>query len=75
MTKVNKILGLLAESPKTLKQIQLALGIKPENISGLLAYLRKSNKVTREKIERKVRSNGPKMQWCYKLVDTAEKIE
>ena len=75
MTKINKILGLLAESPKTLKQIQLALGIKPENISGLLAYLRKSNKVTREKIEREVRSNGPKMQWCYKLVDTAEKSD
>lgn len=75
MTKVNEILGLLAESPKTLKQIQLALEMKPENISGLLAYLRKSNKITREKIEREVRSNGPKLQWCYKLVDTAEKSE
>jgi len=75
VTKVNEILGLLAESPKTLKQIQLALEMKPENISGLLAYLRKSNKITREKIEREVRSNGPKLQWCYKLVDTAEKSE
>lgn len=75
MTKVNEILGVISESPKTLKQIQMALEMKPGSISGSLAYLRKSNKVVREKIEREVTSSGPKMQWCYKVVDTAEKSE
>ena len=51
----------------TMKQLQDALEMKPGILSGSLASLCKSGRFTREKIERN-NSNGPKMQWAYKVV-------
>jgi DNA-binding IclR family transcriptional regulator len=53
--------------PVSLKEIQEALEIKPNLVAGFLVSLCKSNRLTREKLER-TNSNGPKMQWFYKLV-------
>lgn len=53
--------------PVSLKEIQEALELKPNLVAGFLVSLCKSNRLSREKLER-VNGNGPKMQWFYKLV-------
>lgn len=57
-----------AEAPVTLKQIQVALEMKPGIASGSLASLMASNKVVREHVSRAEGSTGRKIQWAYKPV-------
>lgn len=57
-----------AEAPVTLKQIQVALEMKPGIASGSLASLMASNKVVREQVSRAEGSTGRKVQWAYKPV-------
>lgn len=69
MKTTEKILEFISAQnrPVSLKDIQEALDLKPNLVAGFLVALCKSNRVTREKMER-VNGNGPKMQWFYKLV-------
>lgn len=75
MKYTDKIYEIISNStdPVTLKQIQTQLELSPGMVSGSLISLLKSGKINREKIER-TSGTGPKMQWSYKVVDTAEKI-
>ena len=57
-----------AQAPVTLKQIQVALEMKPGIASGSLASLMASNKVVREQVSRAEGSTGRKVQWAYKPV-------
>ncbi len=57
-----------AQQPVTLKQIQVALEMKPGIASGSLASLMASNKVVREQVSRAEGSTGRKVQWAYKPV-------
>lgn len=57
-----------AQEPVTLKQIQVALEMKPGIASGSLASLMASNKVVREQVGRAEGSTGRKIQWAYKPV-------
>ena len=57
-----------AQAPVTLKQIQVALEMKPGIASGSLASLMASNKVVREQVGRAEGSTGRKIQWAYKPV-------
>ncbi len=57
-----------AQAPVTLKQIQVALEMKPGIASGSLASLMASNKVVREQVSRAEGSTGRKIQWAYKPV-------
>ena len=57
-----------AQEPVTLKQIQVALEMKPGIASGSLASLMASNKVVREQVSRAEGSTGRKVQWAYKPV-------
>ena len=76
MKTTDRILEVITVSsePVTLKQIQAQLELSPGILSGSLVHLCKSNKITREKVERSS-GTGPKQQWCYKLVDGSEKTE
>jgi predicted transcriptional regulator len=57
-----------AQQPVTLKQIQVALEMKPGIASGSLASLMSANKVVREQVSRAEGSTGRKIQWAYKPV-------
>ena len=57
-----------AQAPVTLKQIQVALEMKPGIASGSLASLMASNKLVREQVSRAEGSSGRKIQWAYKPV-------
>ena len=57
-----------ANGPVTLKQIQVALEMKPGIASGSLASLMASNKLVREQVSRAEGSSGRKIQWAYKPV-------
>ncbi len=57
-----------ANGPVTLKQIQVALEMKPGIASGSLASLMASNKLIREQVSRAEGSSGRKIQWAYKPV-------
>ena len=57
-----------ANGPVTLKQIQVALEMKPGIASGSLASLMASNKLVREQVSRAEGSTGRKIQWAYKPV-------
>ena len=57
-----------ADGPVTLKQIQVALEMKPGIASGSLASLMSANKVVREQVSRAEGSTGRKIQWAYKPV-------
>jgi predicted transcriptional regulator len=57
-----------AQQPVTLKQIQVALEMKPGIASGSLASLMSANKVAREQVSRAEGSTGRKIQWAYKPV-------
>lgn len=57
-----------ANGPVTLKQIQVALDMKPGIASGSLASLMASNKLVREQVSRAEGSTGRKIQWAYKPV-------
>ena len=57
-----------ANEPVTLRQIQVALDMKPGIASGSLASLMASNKVVREQVSRAEGSTGRKVQWAYKPV-------
>jgi predicted transcriptional regulator len=69
MKNTDKIFDFVnfADEPVTMKQLQDALEMKPGILSGSLASLCKSGRLTREKVER-TNGNGPKMQWAYKVV-------
>lgn len=62
-----------ATEPMTLKQIQDQIDLTPGILSGSLASLVKSKRLTRERVER-TNGTGPKMQWAYKLLAQEEKI-
>jgi predicted transcriptional regulator len=57
-----------SDTPVTLKQIQVALEMKPGIASGSLASLMSANKVVREQVSRAEGSTGRKIQWAYKPV-------
>lgn len=57
-----------ANEPVTLRQIQVALDMKPGIASGSLASLMASNKLVREQVSRAEGSSGRKIQWAYKSV-------
>jgi predicted ArsR family transcriptional regulator len=69
MKSTERILDFITTQnrPVSLKEIQEALEIKPNLVAGFLVSLCKSNRLTREKLER-TNGNGPKMQWFYKVV-------
>lgn len=69
MKTTDRIFDIVSQSqePVTLKQLQDQLEIKPGIVSGSLASLCRSGRLSREKIE-KTNGNGPKMQWAYKTV-------
>lgn len=66
MKTTDRIFDLVSTSTElmTLKQMQDQLELKPGIVSGSLASLVKSGRLTREKVERS-NGNGPKMQWAY----------
>jgi hypothetical protein len=61
-----------AQEPVTLKQIQVALEMKPGIASGSLASLMASKKVVREQVGRAEGSTGRKVQWAYKPVANSQ---
>jgi predicted transcriptional regulator len=61
-----------AQQPVTLKQIQVALEMKPGIASGSLASLMSANKVVREQVSRAEGSTGRKIQWAYKPVANSQ---
>jgi DNA-binding HxlR family transcriptional regulator len=69
MKNTDKIFDFInsATDPVTMKQLQDGLDMKPGILSGSLASLCKSGRLTREKVER-TNGNGPKMQWAYTVV-------
>ena len=75
MRLTDRILEIIKNStdPVTLRQIQDQLELSPGMVSGSLIALLKNGRISREKMER-FSGNGPKQQWCYKVVDTVEKI-
>jgi predicted ArsR family transcriptional regulator len=64
MKSTERILDFITTQnrPVSLKEIQEALEIKPNLVAGFLVSLCKSNRLTREKLER-TNGNGPKIQW------------
>lgn len=52
----------------TIKELHDALDIKQSALAGFMVNLCKSGRLVREKVERSSSSNGPKMQWAYKIV-------
>jgi predicted transcriptional regulator len=73
MTTTNKIFEFISNQDRmvTLKEIQDGLEIKASAVSGFLAALCKSGRLTRKKIKR-TNGSGPKMQWAYKLVASSQ---
>jgi predicted transcriptional regulator len=70
MKNTTRIYDFVTKSgtPVTLKQIQVALEMKPGIASGSLASLMSANKVAREQVSRAEGSTGRKIQWAYKPV-------
>lgn len=73
MNTTTKIYDFISQQdrPVTLREIQNALDIRVTSLPGFLTSLVKSGKLSREKIER-VSGTGPKMQWVYKCVASAQ---
>lgn len=57
-----------ANGPVTIKQIQVALDMKPGIASGSLASLLASNKLVREQVSKPDGTLGRKILWAYKPV-------
>jgi len=74
MKTTNRILEFITAQNRlvTLKEIQDELGLKPSVVAGFLVALCRSNRLTREKIDRGAGKSGPKMRWAYKPVASAQ---
>ena len=68
MKTTDRIYQIVVNSsePVTFKQLQDPLELKAGVLSGSLASLVKSGRLSRVKAER-TNSNGPKMQWVYSV--------